>query len=129
VAGFARRGKIQLQGLRHSLQAFFRFLQEEFVCQKTIGLPDRPFVTVLPTDFGDVGRIQVRPRLSEGNQLFLFVELGARLVIAVVCNLRFEHFSDDFAFNGLAFVDCQSPVVLEKIRLLEFGNGQDVCFQ
>ena len=39
---------------------------------------------------------------------------------------RFPPVSPD---NGLSLVDGQPPVILEKIRQLEFGNAQDVRFE
>ena len=67
--------------------------------------------------------------LSYCRQNFLLVELRARFIVMVILNFLLEHFDDDFTGDGLAFVDSQPAVILQKIRKLELGDGQDMRFK
>src|SRR6266496_4713216 len=87
-----------------------------------LAVASRPIGAVFLTDFGNISRIEFRPGLFEGNQNLLFVEFGAWFVVVVVVDFVFAHFDDYFAFDGLAFVDRQSAVILEEIRRLSLAT-------
>ena len=94
-----------------------------------LAVANRPIRAVLLTDLGNISRKKLRPGLFEGDQDLLFVEFSAWFVVVVVFDFVLAHFDDHFAFDGLAFVDSQSPVILKEIRQLELGNVQHVGFE
>ena len=89
-----------------------------------LAVTSRPIIAIALADFGYVRCIQFRPRFFKGGLNLSFIELRARFVVVVILDLCLKHFDDDFAFDGLALVDAQTPVILEKVRQFELGDGQ-----